>query len=154
MVIRIRNPVEKLFHFHEELEKLFSHIFREIPIPPEEGIVALPVDIFENQKHMIIEVEVSGLTSKELEVYIVNDMVIIEGIKREKKEHERSKYLCMERAFGKFRRAIEIPKTVNVNLSKAKLKNGILSIVLQKIEDRRKQKHKIEIEEEINRNGE
>jgi HSP20 family protein len=52
----------------------------------------------------------------------------------------------MERNFGGFRRVVELPSAVDTNNIQASFKHGILVITLPKIEDRRGQCIKVEIE--------
>ncbi len=52
----------------------------------------------------------------------------------------------MERSFGRALRTVEIPVPVNTNKIKALYRNGILRITMPRIEEKRGQPKKIDVE--------
>ena len=63
-----------------------------------------------------------------------NNVLIIEGERKNEKEEKNKTYHRIERTFGKFYRAISLSKDIDDNKIKAKFENGLLEINLPKKE--------------------
>jgi len=105
------------------------------------------VDVYETRHSVLILVDLPGVSKEDIDLYIEKNMIVLEATKKERRAPQKARYFCIERFFGKFQRAVEIPATVNTGKTRAILKNGVLKIELPKIEDRRGAKKRIEIEE-------
>ena len=123
---------------------LFGRLVQEVsgkfPMAPESaGETSEPaIDIFQDDRDVVIEVEVPGLSHDDLNVRIDEDRISIEGFKRGGRESGCLTYLCVERQFGAFRRIVQIPGSVDTRSVSAFLNEGILRIRLPRISDRRK----------------
>jgi len=98
-----------------------------------------PVDMHEYQGTLIIAVELPGVKAKDLRVAVSNSVIIVEGIKRSTVSASRVTYHCMERYYGRFSRVIEIPRAANLYKADAEFKNGVLSIRVPLVDDKRGQ---------------
>jgi HSP20 family protein len=132
---------------------LFNRMVQEVsgkfPTAPESaGETSEPaMDIFEDDKDVIIDVEVPGLNREDLRVRIDEDHVCIEGYKRGGKDVTCLTYLCLERQYGAFRRIVKIPGSVDTTSIQAVLRDGVLRIRLPRISDRRKSTFEVQIGE-------
>ena len=97
-----------------------------------------PMDIFEDETGIYVELEVPGMDRKELSIRLDQDRLIVEGYKRGDSDMECLRYICLEREFGVFRRIVEFPVSLDTSGIQAALVEGVLKIKLPKIEDRRK----------------
>ena len=97
-----------------------------------------PVDIVQDEKGLLVEMETPGLARENLAISIDGDRLTVEGYKAALTDTGRIRYLCLEREFGAFRRIIEIPASVDPSGATAELSHGILRIRLPMISDRRK----------------
>ncbi len=135
---------DSIFHLHQEINRLFRDLLAE------EGFlenVEFPVvDILETGDSLRIEVEIPGLDKDDIKIEISGDTLIMEGAKRDSEKVDRLNYICMERRFGYFRRAIMLPAIGDTSNIKAFHEKGLLIITLPKISDRRGGAKKIEIE--------
>ncbi|MGB9735213.1 MAG: Hsp20/alpha crystallin family protein [bacterium] len=103
-------------------------------------------DIYEDNDQLIVEIDVPGIDEKNLECFIYNNNIHVQGIKLESIPSDLIRYNQIERAFGNFTKSIPIPTTCDTKNVKAILKNGVLKIILKKIEERRRTKTIIKIE--------
>lgn len=105
-------------------------------------------DVVETHDFFIIEVEVPGINREDLVIEVSDNYIYVSGIKEKIKKGEtgKNKFYCLGRTYGSFKRIFEIPAPFNMHGVKAKLENGLLTIKLPKIVDKRKRKIKIEIE--------
>jgi len=112
-----------------------------------EPITHIPnVDIFSTPDAVIVEVELPGVRKEDIDVAIVKNTLTLRAMKLECVEEGKVNYVCMERAFGKVFRAIELPCPVDTARIKAVYKDGVLTITVPRIDDKRSCSKKILIE--------
>lgn len=96
-----------------------------------------PLDIYETDGLIVVEMELPGIDTGNLEVSVTGGTLIVEGLKRENLEPGRINFLCMERTFGSFRRIIPFLYPVDVAGIKAAYRAGILEIQIPILDERR-----------------
>jgi HSP20 family protein len=104
------------------------------------------VDIFSTEKELIVEVELPGVNREDIDVSLFKSALNIKALKYECLEENKVNYVCMERAFGRIFRSIELPMPVNSTKIKACYKNGVLTIVMPRIEEKRGKPKQIAVE--------
>ncbi|UCD85982.1 MAG: Hsp20/alpha crystallin family protein [Deltaproteobacteria bacterium] len=144
-----KSQIRRLAYFREEVDTLFRSLFvQKDPHALAKGELLPPADIIEGKDEILIRVELPGISLEEIEVSFSGGVLFIKGNKKEKFKEGRVNYLCIERSFGKFQRIIEIPRAIDSSQIQAKLKEGILSIRMPKIAERRGRRDKIKIEKD------
>ncbi|MEK7149458.1 MAG: Hsp20/alpha crystallin family protein [Patescibacteria group bacterium] len=112
----------------------------------DEGDGQLTLDVYQTDNDIVIEAPIAGILTDDLDVEISPESVTIRG-KREKKEKiEKKDYLYQELYWGRFSRSIILPQEINPDHAKADFKNGILRIVLPKLNKTKSKKMKIKFE--------
>ena len=95
----------------------------------EEEVLAPPVDIYEAGGTLVIEMDLPGIGLEDIRIRVSSGCLVIEG---EKKEtgwiEEKPRYICMERSFKNFRRAIHFPVPVEEKGGKAAYRDGVLTV--------------------------
>ena len=104
------------------------------------------LDFFETINDFVIKVDLPGIDKKDVNIKLYGDTAVIEGVKRDRTEEDKFNFVCMERSFENFRRIIRLPLPINPFTAKARYENGVLTVMLPKIEEKRKREIKIEIE--------
>ena len=124
------------------MESLFNDIFgdaqlsRRIP----------PVDIYETEDAYTIEASVAGYDEKDISLSVdkrILTLSTLDAANSEEEKKEEKKYLMREIPRPAFSRSFTLPEDVDDDKISAENKNGILYIVLPKLE--KLQKGKIEI---------
>jgi len=106
------------------------------------------VDIYECSNSIHIEVELPGVNKNDILLTLQGGVLQVEVVKQnEDKDAIKKNHICMERSFGRIRRRIDIKWACDTNKIKASIMNGLLTITIPKIEDRRGKVKRIEIEE-------
>lgn len=96
------------------------------------------VDICERADAVTVRVELPGIEPSDIRVTIQDGTLRVQGVKREPAiALERLSYHCLERRYGKFDRQIDIDQVIDAGHSRATLNNGVLSIEIPRMEDRR-----------------
>ncbi|MGC8981348.1 MAG: Hsp20/alpha crystallin family protein [Minisyncoccia bacterium] len=117
----------------KDLERFFSEEFFPALVPTF-SLQHLPVDIYETDKELIVEVGVPGMKKDDIKIRIEEDRLIVEGKKSEEKEVKEKNYYRKEIRKGEFRRVIALPYEVDPEKGKAKLEDGVLKVVFPKPE--------------------
>ena len=128
----------------------FQYVFEEsekIVLPRDVSITHTPVvDMFSTAGAVIVEVELPGVRHEEVEISILQNTLTIRGVKYECFEEKKINFVCMERSFGRVFRVIDIPYTVDTSRIKAAYKNGLLTIELPKVAEKRGVPKKVNVE--------
>ena len=102
------------------------------------------VDVSESDDEIIVKVEIPGVSAENVDISVDDNHLIISGEKKQEAEVKDRNYCCVERSYGSFRRSLALPSAAEVDNIKASSKDGVLSILIPKSDDR--QSRKIEIE--------
>lgn len=108
---------------------------------PLEG--QLPVDMYQTQDTIIIRAFVAGVRPEEMNVSISRDLVEIDGSREERDQVTASDYTYRELFWGSFARTIPLPEEVDVDGATAGAKDGLLTIVLPKLDKTRQTKLRV-----------
>ncbi len=111
---------------------------RELLDPFAVGLWTPPVDICQTANRILVRIELPGVSPGDISLSFQGENLRIQGIKREQGRSAKLLcYYCLERRHGKFDRQIPIKGIVNPRQSRAYFHNGILTVELPKIKDRR-----------------
>lgn len=105
------------------------------------GLLAAEVE--ENDDNIAVRLEVPGMQASDFDIEVIDRTLIVRGEKRVEREQSEGHYYLMERAYGRFERALPLPAEVNEKEAQAKYQRGVLWISLPKIQQA---KHRIKIE--------
>jgi len=138
-VRRPENSVDDLYDrfIHDNMERMFDEFLAD-PFSLGSargtdlfnGSFVPRVDVSENDRQVTVKAEVPGLDENDLQVSISKGVLIIYGEKRAEREEKDSRYHRIERAYGSFRRAIEMPCEVDEDNITATFNKGVLKVVL------------------------
>jgi len=92
-----------------------------------------------------IEVDLPGVKKDDINVDIKNDVLTISGERKTKKEVKEKDYYKMESSYGKFQRSFTLPDNVDTENIEANSKDGVLEVVIPKMEKSKKETKKIKI---------
>lgn len=92
----------------------------------------LTIDVYQTEEAIMIKSTIAGVTAEDLDISIDNDMVSIQGERRNCDEVSEKNYYYQECYWGSFSRSVILPCDVKADEAQADLKNGILTIILPK----------------------
>ena len=119
--------IMKYQRHYNDLDGLIDSLFTGVKIPP--------VDIKETASGYAISAEIPGYKENEINLYVENHVLTLEGKKEEKKdEKDGKKYLVRERVVRGFKRSFTLPEDADEEKVSASFKNGVLEIDLPKTE--------------------
>lgn len=103
----------------------------------------LPVDVYQTQSEIVIRAFVAGVRADELNVSISRDVIEIDGSRDERDQVADGDYINRELFWGSFERTILLPQEIDVDTATAGTKDGLLTIVLPKLDKTRQTKLRV-----------
>lgn len=96
------------------------------------------VDVIDRDNEIIVKAELPGVNKKDVDISMTEDSVIIKGSTRREEKEEKGNYYRTEISRGEFMRTIALPAAVDSAKAKASFKDGMLELVLPKLEARKR----------------
>ena len=92
------------------------------------------VDISEDENAYVLEADLPGLTEKDIDVKVENDVLTVSSEANAEEEKKEKGYLVRERKSRSFTRSFVLPKDVDREKISAEFKKGVLVLTLPKAE--------------------
>jgi HSP20 family protein len=99
---------------------------------PSHGWSMLGGDMFEDERRLVVRLEVPGMDKDEFDIEVLDDALVVSGEKRFERERTEGRYRMLQCAYGSFRRVVPLPVPVVADHSKASYEQGVLKIELTK----------------------
>lgn len=93
----------------------------------------LPAEIADKDGEIEVRIEAPGMDSKDFEIDVVGDDLLVRGEKRIERETDGRRYTLTERAYGRFERRVRLPARVDPESARAEYKRGVLRVQLPKL---------------------
>ncbi|MGE0405018.1 MAG: Hsp20/alpha crystallin family protein [Candidatus Korobacteraceae bacterium] len=104
---------------------------------------APPIDIYEDQNHLVVEMEIPGMKEEDLNIQIDGNVLTVRGERKLEREEKGADFRRIERQYGVFQRSITLPASVDPNNADASYDNGVLRIQLPKREEAKARQIKV-----------
>ncbi len=101
-------------------------------VSPRWGLLA--AEMRESDDEILVRLEIPGMERDQFDISLHDDVLVIRGEKHIQREESRGRYHIMERAYGRFERAIPLTASVDDEAVSAKYRKGVLTIRLPKKE--------------------
>lgn len=137
------NPTGSFLTGRDPFTSLFDAMFRESGLPSEDisnRAWMPPVNIRETDGAYFVEADLPGLTKKDVDITLENNLLKLSGERRFEKDTSEENYHRVERAYGTFLRTFALPSQVDPEGVKASFKDGVLTIEVPKAEEARPRK--------------
>ncbi|GAB4400123.1 MAG: small heat shock protein sHSP20 [Rhodoferax sp.] len=136
--------LDPLLQLHRDVDRLFDEAFRGFglawprmmrvapPVAPASTWLRPALDIQATDQHYLITLEVPGVDEKDIQIHVNEDVLWIRGEKRQSVEHREGQFHRVERSYGTFQRALNLPEDANQDAIKARFKNGVLTVSIER----------------------
>jgi HSP20 family protein len=126
----LRNEIDRLFdEFLPNGNGGFGWLDRRLTGPTA---FVPAIDMKETDTNLVIEVEVPGLKSNEVDIQIEEGVLILRGERKQEKEEKARQWHRSERYWGKFERRIALPEYADAEKVDAVCKDGVLLVTVPK----------------------
>ena len=112
------------------INSVFNHDWNLEPMQSTKWNPA--VDVKETDNSFLISADIPGLTKKDINIEVSDDVLSITGERTEDKVEDSDLYHYRERSKGAFTRSFHLPESVDEKKISANFKDGILNIELPK----------------------
>jgi HSP20 family protein len=131
MTITRWDPFREVVALQNRVNSLFRDMGEgEGPLSTASFVPA--VDVYEDEKTVVLKLEVPGIAEKDLDVSVENRTLTVKGERKLEKEEKEENFHRIERRYGSFLRAFTLPNTVDTENVQASYNAGILKLELQK----------------------
>jgi HSP20 family protein len=135
---------EDIFDELLRMKRRIERLMRSFGSLASEEIESFPIDISETENEVIVRADLPGFSKEEVSVNATENTLTIEAKRKEKKEEKGERFYRIERKIGSLRRTVSLPVEIDAERAKAKMKDGVLEIVLPKKEKRKGKEIEIE----------
>lgn len=143
---RLGNP---LASFRNEMNEFFDRFAREI-FPSDQTSFMPKLEVRDIGSRYELSAELPGMKEEDINISLKDNMLILEGEKRNESKREGKGYFRSEISYGSFYRAIPLASDVNADSVAATYRDGVLRISLEKTAEVESKAKKIT----INKSGE
>jgi HSP20 family protein len=113
----------------DDFDRIFSNFYDDRPVMTNHQPL---VDVREEKESYVLEAELPGLTEKDVEVKVDDNLLTISSVKSEEKENKQNGYLMRERRYANFQRCFVLPKEADREKIEASFKIGLLTLTVPK----------------------
>jgi len=132
--------------FEEDLPELWEWPEKWMPNLPNSPLMRTPrADVYESGDNVVAEFEIPGVNPKDIDIEVRKDMIGVEARAEEKKEEKKKGYYKKELNRGYYKRVLPLPVEVKEDKAEADYENGVLKVVMPKIESGQKEGKKVKI---------
>ncbi len=129
MTYLVKNSPYRTLNIFDDFERTIDNLFNGYSF--ESRIPA--VDVKEEESRYLLEAELPGVSEKDVEVKVEENLLTISSVKNENKEEKREGYLIRERKSCDFTRSFVLPKEVDKEKISASYSNGVLLLEIPKL---------------------
>jgi HSP20 family protein len=131
MAITRWDPFREVVTMQNRLNSLFRDL-NDSDSPLTTAAFVPAVDIYEDEKKVMLKLEVPGIDEKDLDVSVENNTLTVKGERKFESEEKEENFHRIERRYGSFYRAFTLPSTVDTEHVQAKYNAGVLKLELLK----------------------
>jgi HSP20 family protein len=105
-------------------------------------VMAATMDVAETEQAFEVKMDLPGVRSEDVDIQIDNNTLTVRGRREEEHEEqdEQKQFHRVERFSGSFARSVVLPSSINEDETAAEFEDGVLKIVIPKMEDARPRK--------------
>ena len=92
----------------------------------------LAAEVLDDDKQVVVKLEAPGMMAENFDIHVSENVLVVRGEKRVEHQGQRGRYHVMERAYGAFERALQLPADVDENGTRAQYRHGVLTITMPK----------------------
>jgi HSP20 family protein len=111
----------------QEVDKLFNDFTSDLPVIGRwngNGKLAIQVDVAETEKTLEVTADLPGVSEKEIDVSLADDVLTIKAEKKSDKEEKTKDYHLVERSYGTFQRSMQLPFKADPGEDRCKIRQG------------------------------
>lgn len=106
----------------------------------------LAAELEETPEEVIVQLEAPGMEPDQFDISVVDDYLVVRGEKHVHREQHEGRYHLIERAYGRFERAIPLPTAVDQDRTRASYRRGVLTITLPRVHSQVRRRIQVQVD--------
>ena len=131
---RDRDYFRELVPMRETINNFIEDLFTRFPTFSHAGEWRPSIDLLDRGPEYVIRADLPGYAPENVTINVLENSVRISGEIKEEKDTKEGNFELRERSYGSFSRTIPLPVQIKPEEAKARYKNGVLEIILPKVE--------------------
>lgn len=127
-------PFRDASGLHNEVERVFRDMLGA-ESPATAGAFAPALDVEETEDQFTLVVELPGVSPEDVDITLEENVLTISGERTFYDEKTEATFRRVERAYGRFHRAVRLPDRVAGDQVEASYRDGLLTITVPKAEE-------------------
>jgi len=144
------SPFGSLFQrWNDEMDRFFDDLGlgrTSLTRGEPAGAWSPQIEVLQRGNDLVVRADLPGMNKDDVHVNIADDVLTIQGERRNEHEEEHEGWYRNERSYGSFYRTIPLPEGTIADSAKASFKNGVLEVTLQAPPREVNRGRKVEIE--------
>ncbi|GIZ50496.1 Hsp20/alpha crystallin family protein [Noviherbaspirillum aridicola] len=103
-------------------------------------------NLFEDERRVVVQLEIPGMDKSALQVEIQENLLVVRGEKRFRREDTEGRYRVLQCAYGSFERVVPLPAAVVSEQAVASYADGVLRVELPKVTASEARRHTVRID--------
>ena len=132
MAITRWDPYREVVSLQNRFNSLIRDMQQESESPLTTAAFVPAVDVYEDEKKVMLKLEVPGIDQKDLDVSVENNTLTVKGERKFSTEEKEENFHRIERRYGSFFRSFTLPSTVDTEQVLASYNAGVLKLELAK----------------------
>jgi HSP20 family protein len=138
----------RLFDLRDEIDRLFESPLSELTRTSQLLSGWTPaLDVYEGKDNFVVKAELPGMKKEDVTVQVRDGHLELSGERKQEKEEKADNFYRIEREYGRFYRAVPLPKGVKLEDVKATFADGVLEVSVPLPAKPEAAARKVEIEE-------
>jgi len=96
-----------------------------------------PVDMYETSNEVVLEFDLPGFRIEDIHLTQHGTTLVLEAQRPREQAEDGTRYVCIERSYGRFHHALHIPGCIDICAIKAEYRHGVLRVRYPKTGARR-----------------
>lgn len=102
---------------------------------PGDGLAFAPdIEVFDKEDRFVVRMDLPGIKKEEIDISMTGNSLTVKGERKKEATVKEEEYERCEISYGSFSRSVTLSGDVNADKIEANLKDGILEVVLPKVE--------------------
>jgi HSP20 family protein len=127
---KLRENLDQLIQTVKEKQEELDNAITEYTSGPSKPAM----DVMEDDEQIVVKTDLPGVNREDIKIDLTEDTLQIQAQFQEETEEEGVNYYKKERKYGEAARTMILPTKVKINEVTAKFENGVLTLVMPKLE--------------------
>jgi len=146
MLVTKFNPFREMDEFRRGFDQL-NTMLSDMDVVRKDAFTSFTpaVNTREGEFAYHVEVDLPGVKKEDININVEKNIVTLSGERKTSKELKKEDYYKVESEYGKFERSFSLPENTDVENIRAETTDGVLEVIIPKLEIVEKAPKKIEI---------